>query len=119
MPNRRIDWYYHRVGCTTCRRADAFLEQAHAEVAEKVNARKVRIGLPEAITLVRTARHLSVARGKKVVHFDFERDRPSDAELTKLIIGPSGNLRAPALRAGQRLFIGFNADEIADSLWAS
>lgn len=118
MPNKHIDWYYHRVGCTTCRRADEFLERVGAKVTEKVNARKVRIGPQEAIDLVRTAHHLYVARGKKVVHVDFEREQPSDAELTKLIIGPSGNLRAPALRAGKRLFIGFNADEIAGGLWA-
>jgi hypothetical protein len=44
---------------------------------------------------------------------------PGDAELKKLIIGPSGNLRAPTLRVGDRLFIGFNAEEIEPSLWGS
>jgi arsenate reductase-like glutaredoxin family protein len=86
-------------------------------VIERVNARKERINPKEALHLVRTARRLFVARGKKVVAIDFARDAPSDAELKTLIIGPSGNLRAPTLRVGDRLFIGFNAEEIGPSLW--
>jgi hypothetical protein len=44
-------------------------------------------------------------------------DSPTDAELKKLLIGPSGNLRAPTARAGDRLFVGFNAEEFAAGLW--
>ncbi|MBI3865685.1 MAG: hypothetical protein HY290_27750 [Planctomycetia bacterium] len=73
----------------------------------------------EAVRLARTVRHLYVARGKKVVHFDMQTDAPGDAELKKLLIGPSGNLRAPTARAGNRLFVGFNPDEFAGSLWGS
>ncbi|MGQ0636182.1 MAG: ArsC family (seleno)protein [Planctomycetaceae bacterium] len=119
MANKQIDWYYHRVGCTTCRRADEFLEKAKVSVAERINARKDRIGPKEALKLVRTARHLFVAKGKKVVQFDLGKDAPGDAELKKLVIGPSGNLRAPTLRVGDRMFIGFNAEQIQPSLFGS
>ncbi len=44
-------------------------------------------------------------------------DAPSDAELKQLLIGPSGNLRAPTARTGDRLFVGFNPDEFAKGLW--
>ena len=71
----------------------------------------------EAVKLARSVRHLYVAKGKKVVHFDMQADPPSDAELKKLLIGPSGNLRAPTARAGERLFVGFNPDEFAAGLW--
>lgn len=71
----------------------------------------------EAVRLARSVRHLYVARGKKVVHFDMDSNPPGDDELKKLMIGPSGNLRAPTARAGDRLFVGFNPDEFAAGLW--
>jgi arsenate reductase-like glutaredoxin family protein len=45
-----------------------------------------------------------------VVHFDLKKDKPDEAELLKAMLGPTGNLRAPALRAGKTLLIGFNED---------
>jgi hypothetical protein len=51
------------------------------------------------------------------VHFDMEKAPPADAELTQHMIGPSGNLRAPAARSGDRLFVGYNAEEYAGRLW--
>ena len=47
-------------------------------------------------------------RGKKVVRVDMRRDKPDEATLRSLIIGPSGNLRAPALRVGRTLLVGFD-----------
>ena len=52
--------------------------------------------------------HLYAAKGKKVVHVDLRKAKPSKAELIKLMIGPSGNLRAPTLRVGTTLVVGFN-----------
>jgi len=71
----------------------------------------------DAVKLARSVRHLYVAKGKKVVHFDMQADPPADADLKKLLIGPSGNLRAPTARAGDRMFVGFNPDEFANGLW--
>jgi hypothetical protein len=36
------------------------------------------------------------------------RDKPDEATLRSLILGPSGNLRAPALRVGRTLLVGFD-----------
>ena len=33
-----------------------------------------------------------------------------EAELHKVAIGPSGNLRAPTLRAGKSWYVGFSED---------
>ena len=41
-----------------------------------------------------------VAKGKKVATFDLRKAPPSDAELAAVIMGPTGNLRAPALKVG-------------------
>jgi arsenate reductase-like glutaredoxin family protein len=51
---------------------------------------------------------LYVTRGKKVVHLDLRNARPPRAELLALLLGPSGNLRAPTIRKGRTLIIGFD-----------
>ncbi|MCB9882503.1 MAG: hypothetical protein H6834_11995 [Planctomycetes bacterium] len=50
-----------------------------------------------------------VAKGKKVVRFAMK-DGPSDEELLKHLMGPTGNLRAPAIVVGKKLLIGFTAE---------
>ena len=51
---------------------------------------------------------LYVAKGKRVVHVDLRKARPPKAELLQLLLGPTGNLRAPALRKGRVLIVGFD-----------
>lgn len=38
------------------------------------------------------------------------KDKPSDDELLQHMLGPTGNLRAPTIRAGKTLLVGFNED---------
>jgi hypothetical protein len=40
---KRIDWYYHRSGWTSCKRADAHLEAEGATVRETVKASKEKL----------------------------------------------------------------------------
>jgi len=49
-------------------------------------------------------------KGKKVITHDLVHDRPDDGILTSLMIGPTGNLRAPTIRVGTTLIVGFNED---------
>jgi len=116
MPS--VDWYYHRPGCTTCGKSQAFLEKKKLEVKEQVNAGKIRFEPKQALELVRQANRVIVAKGKKVVDFDMKRDPPDDETLLKHIIGPSGKLRAPVIRRGSTLLIGFAEDEFAEVLGA-
>lgn len=51
---------------------------------------------------------IHAAKGKKVVHLDLRGGHVAKAEIVAAIIGPSGNLRAPALRRGRTLFVGFH-----------
>ena len=53
---------------------------------------------------------LFVARGKKVTEVDLKKDRPDDDELARLMLGPTGNLRAPTMKIKKTLLIGFNPD---------
>lgn len=63
--------------------------------------------------MAREASKIFVARGKNYVSIDMKKDAPGDDELAKLIVGPSGNLRAPTIRKGKTLFVGFNAEAYA------
>ena len=59
---------------------------------------------------------LRVAKGKKVVELDLKKDKPTEEEMLKLILGPTGNLRAPTLRLGKKLVVGFN-EEMYDEVF--
>lgn len=77
-------------------------------MVETVDARKQRIDADAAWQLLKDARSIAVAKGKKVVRFDNVAD--SRDEVLKHVMGPSGNLRAPTLRCGDEVIVGFNAD---------
>jgi len=53
---------------------------------------------------------LIAAKGKKVVRVNLKKDKPDDDELAGLMLGPTGNLRAPTIRSGRKLVVGFNQD---------
>ena len=55
-----------------------------------------------------------VAKGKKVTRVDLRKDRPDDAVLVGMMLGPTGNLRAPTLMVGKKVIIGFNEDLYSD-----
>lgn len=59
--------------------------------------------------MLKDSDELYVAKGKKVVHFDLRTNPPPDLqEIVPLMLGPTGNLRAPTLRKGRTLIIGFD-----------
>jgi len=43
-----------------------------------------------------------------VIRLDMKKDRPDKATLAGLLLGPTGNLRAPAIRVGRSLLVGFD-----------
>jgi arsenate reductase-like glutaredoxin family protein len=61
-------------------------------------------------------RHLHVAKGRKVVSFDLGTERPSDEDLLAMMLGRSGKLRAPVLKTGDMLIVGFNQDLLSSTL---
>ena len=81
-----------------------------------MDAKKAVLKGPEALALARAAQQLYVAKGKKIVHVDLMRDAPDDATLLGLMLGPTGNLRAPTLRLGKTLIVGFDAATYAGLL---
>ena len=87
-----------------------FLAKAGLEAKSETNAKKEKWGQAEAIGLLKDARSLSVAKGKKVMEVDLKKNDLAEAELMKLVLGPTGNLRAPTLKVGNRIVVGFNQE---------
>jgi arsenate reductase-like glutaredoxin family protein len=92
----------------TCRKTQGFLAKAGIDTAEQVDAKKVPMSPEQALALVKDVDQLYVAKGAKVVHLDLKREKPDRATLLGLLLGPSGNLRAPTLRKGRTLLVGFD-----------
>jgi hypothetical protein len=73
-----------------------------------VNAKTQTYSGEEAWEVVAGADKVYVASGKNIIEFD-----PATAEkeqMLKLITGRTGNLRAPTLKRGNNLYIGYNVD---------
>lgn len=73
-----------------------------------MNARKTTLQEREALELANRVDEIYACRGKKVVHIDLKKAKPDRATLAGLLLGPTGNLRAPALIKGNILIIGFD-----------
>ena len=90
--------------------------EAHGiAVTETVSSTK-KLGRDDALALVRRAQRLVAAKGKKVTAVDLAAGTPSDEELAKLMLGPTGNLRAPTMRVGQTILVGYNDQVFSDEL---
>lgn len=97
-------------------KAQGVLARKKLEPAQRVEADKTKLGRAEALKLARAAEKVVSIRGKSVTVFDLEKDKPTDDELAAAILGPFGNLRAPTLRRGTTLIVGFNEDAYAEVL---
>lgn len=94
----------------TCKNAQEFLESVGGSADEVADAKKVRMGPKEALALARKHDRVVAARGKKVVTLDLRKNKPDDEALLGVLLGPTGNLRAPAATVGKTLVIGFNPE---------
>jgi arsenate reductase-like glutaredoxin family protein len=94
----------------TCKKAQGFLEQHAIPVKSVTDATKQKQGHVEALRLARSAANIMIAKGKKIVCFNLEKDTPDDDTLLAHLLGPTGNLRAPTLRVGDSLLVGFNEE---------
>ena len=77
----------------------------------QVDARKTALKEAGALALVREVDEIYASKGKQVVHLDLRKEKPDKAALLRLLLGPTGNLRAPTLRKGRTLLVGF--DEVS------
>ncbi|MDX1382347.1 MAG: ArsC family (seleno)protein [Thermoanaerobaculia bacterium] len=83
------------------------------EPKEKIPASR-KLGRAEAETLLAGARRLIVVKGKKVS--EFPSPSPADDSAVAAMLGPTGNLRAPTVRVGKTLVVGFDEDRYREVL---
>ncbi len=89
-------------------RASKFMEAHGIEVKEMTPASR-KLGEEEASTLFKAASKVIVAKGKKVSQW--KTGGKADADGIAAMLGPTGNLRAPTVRVGKTVVVGFN-DEV-------
>lgn len=75
-----------------------------------VDANKVKLDADAAIQLLDGMERLYTVKGKRIEQFDLTHSRPGDDLLIGKMLGPTGNLRAPTIRVGRVLVVGFNAE---------
>jgi hypothetical protein len=73
------------------------------------------MGPADALALARRVDRVIAAKGKSVVTIELA-DNPDDDTLLAHLLGPTGNLRAPAAVVGRTLVIGFNEELYRDVL---
>jgi len=81
-----------------------------------VDAKKTTLKEKEALALVQEVDEIYASKGKQVVRLDLKKDKPEKAALLALLLGPTGNLRAPTLRKGRTLLVGFDEASYAKVL---
>lgn len=106
---KTIDFAYLRKHCDSCKKAVAWLDGVAHAIADREDAAKIRKSEKEAVALARKAKTVLVARGKSLIRFNMDKKSvPADEELAAVIMGPTGNLRAPTFLVGKTLLVGFN-----------
>ncbi len=72
-----------------------------------------KLAKKEAADLVKKASKVIVAKGKKVSEFPGGK---ATAEVVDAMLGPTGNLRAPTIRSGKTVLVGFDEETFAKVL---
>jgi len=81
-------------------------DEKNITIDEAVEARKMKIAGEDAWNLLSGAKKIVVGKGKKMLTFDPKTD--DKEEILKHCLGRTGNLRAPTLKIGDLLVVGFN-----------
>ena len=81
-----------------------------------MDARKDTYGQAEAFELAKKATTIITARGKSVSRTSVDDPETGEEQLIKAMLGPTGNLRAPTIRVGKTLVVGFSEDVYSEVL---
>lgn len=80
------------------------------QVKAQDDASKNRRDRAQALALAHSAAKVVVGKGKKAITFDMKKEPPDDEVLLAHLLGPTGNLRAPTVKMGDTLLVGFNEE---------
>ncbi len=73
-----------------------------------------KLGKKDAAAMAKAASRVVVAKGKKVS--EFKPGGKAGADVVAAMLGPTGNLRAPTIRRGKTVLVGFNEEVYSDAL---
>ena len=82
-------------------------------IGQQVPASK-KLSEKEARELLKSASKLHVAKGKKLS--EFAGGAKPGADAVAAVLGPTGNLRAPTIRVGRTMLVGFDPEMYAEVL---
>ena len=82
---------------------------AHRLVPDDVVSASKKLGREDAVSLAERCDTVIVSKGKKVTRFEVS--GPPDEDTVDAMLGPTGNLRAPLVRCGTTLLVGFNREQ--------
>ena len=83
------------------------MEASKIEVKDRTPASR-KLQASDSRDLLGKASKLIALKGKKVTEFNVAKEISEDAVAAML--GPTGNLRAPTIRLGKKLIVGFNQE---------
>lgn len=86
------------------------MSKTRVEIVEQIDARKQKLQAAEALALAKQVERIIAAKGSKVVTLDLKKDKPDAETLKSVLLGPTGNLRAPTFRIGRTLVVGFHEE---------
>ena len=115
---QNIEWRYHRSGCSTCQKTQDFLEQHNLGALEMVEAKKKALRAEEALKLAQSVDEIYATKGSNRVYFNLKQEKPEQDKLLAAMLGPTGNLRAPILKKGRVLLVGFDQENYSKILLA-
>jgi len=73
-----------------------------------------KLARKDAAEIAKQASLVIVAKGKKLS--EFKPGGKASKDLVDAMLGPTGNLRAPTIRSGKTVLVGFNEDVFAARL---
>lgn len=74
-----------------------------------MNAKKTSFTEEAVLELARAVDQIYSSKGRQVIHIDVKKDKPDRETLLGVLLGPTGKLRAPTLRTGRTLLVGFDS----------
>lgn len=83
------------------------MEDSKITIAEKTPASR-KLQESDSRALLKSASKLIALKGKKVSEFRVAKN--VSEEVVAAMLGPTGNMRAPTLKVGKTLIVGFNQE---------
>ncbi len=91
------------------------MEARNIDIKETVPASR-KLQAEDSKALLQSASKLIVLKGKKIN--EFKAGQSTNQEAIASMLGPTGNMRAPTIRVGKTLIVGFNEEVFAKQFGA-